>query len=160
MSFRRFSLRLLVVLFAVGLAGNVIAEDDHHGHDDHHAGAVQLRLNDGAKWQTDAALRQGMTGVRNEIAAALPQIHEDRLPAGEYVTLATQVNNHLNGIIQNCKLPPEADAQLHIVLSDIYTGLEGMRGGDDRRSGAVKIIMALDVYAKYFDHAGWQPVSH
>lgn len=160
MFLRLFSNRLMVLLLAVGVAGNVVAADDHHGHDDHHADAVQLRLNDGAKWQTDAALRQGMTGVRNKIAAALPEIHENRLPAGEYQTLATQVNDHLNGIIQNCKLPPDADAQLHIVLSDIYAGLAGMREGDDRRSGAVKIIKALDAYAEHFDHAGWQPIAH
>lgn len=159
MFFRLFSYRVLVLLFAVGGAGSVVAEDGHH-HGHHDADAGQLQLDDGAKWQTDDALRQGMTGIRNDMAAALPEIHENRLPAGEYDALAMKVNDHLNGIIQNCELPPDADAQLHIVLGEIYVGLEGIREGSDRRSGAVKIIKALDSYGEYFDHAGWQPIAH
>lgn len=161
MFLRVFSLRLLTLMFALGFAGGAAAIDSHHhGHDGHHADGAQLRLNNGAKWQIDAPLHQGMTGVRDEIAAALPQIHDNRLPAGEYAALAARVNDHLNGIIENCKLPPDADDQLHIVLNEIYGGLEEMREGKNRRSGAVKVIKALDTYAQYFDHWDWQPLAH
>ena len=32
------------------------------------------------------------------------------------------MNTEVAGIVQNCKLPPEADAQLHIVVAELMAG--------------------------------------
>ncbi len=67
------------------------------------------------------------------------------------------------GIVQNCKLDKEADAQLHLVLADLLAGAETMQGKgkhEARREGAEKVAKALDAYGRHFDHPGWKPVHH
>ena len=63
-----------------------------------------------------------------------------------------------NFIIQNCKLPPAADAKLHLVIADLLTGIRVMRGefaGRSRHDGAVLLHGALDAYGSYFDDPAW-----
>jgi len=60
--------------------------------------------------------------------------------------LAKKVESEVAGIVQNCKLEPEADAQLHIVIADL------MAGADD----AERVAKALNAYGEHFDHAGWK----
>jgi hypothetical protein len=119
------------------------------GHDHGHAaGEAKLVLNQGKKWPTDAPLRQGMENIRAALGGGM-----------KYQALANRVNAEVAGIVQNCKLEPEADAQLHLVIADIMAGVEAMEGkvkGETRRAGAEKIARALDAYGEHFDHAGWQ----
>jgi hypothetical protein len=158
---RVFARGLWAVGLLFGLAGTALAATgDSHDHDHHAAGALELQLNDGAKWETDAPLRQGMTDIRNEMAAALPQIHTNELPAEDYTPLANRIETHLQGVFANCKLPPAADAQLHVVLARVYGGVAAMKDSDHPRAGAVQIVRALDAYADFFDHPGWKPLKH
>ena len=148
-------------LFALGLAINTAAgalAADTHSHDGSGAGA-ELVLDNGVKWETDDALRRGMTDMRNDMAAALPRIHGGEFAPAEYAELADKVDDRIAYLVANCKLSPEADEQLHIVLVEIMDGSAAMRSDADQRHGAIKIIQALDVYPAYFDHPGWQPVT-
>ena len=118
-----------------------------HEHD-HAAGGATLVLNQGKKWPTDAPLRQGMENIRAALGSGM-----------KYQALANKVSAEVAGIVQNCKLEPEADAQLHLVIADILAGVEAMEGkvkGETRRAGAEKIARALDAYGEHFDHAGWK----
>jgi hypothetical protein len=63
-----------VVALALGCAGPGLAVEPH-AHGDK-AAAVKLQLNHGKKWQTDAALRRGMSEIRAAMAEALTPIHE------------------------------------------------------------------------------------
>ncbi len=139
-------------------AANESHEHDHAGHD-----AVQyakLDLNAGKKWSTDAPLRSGMENIRAALAAELGVIKSSRrLSAEEYAALATWMNDEVAGIVQNCKLEPEADAQLHKVIAQIATGVEAMAAngtGASRRAAAQRVAQALGEYERYFDHPGWQ----
>ena len=61
--------------------------------------------------------------------------------------------------MKECKLPPEADAQLHLVIADVIAGADAMKGAKDAKSGRaglVKVDGALKSYAKHFDHPGWK----
>jgi hypothetical protein len=63
------------------------------------------------------------------------------------------------GIVQNCKLEPEADAQLHIVIAELMAGAEAMEGkvkGETRRAGAERVAKALNAYGEHFEHPGWK----
>ena len=118
-----------------------------HQHD-HGAAEAKLVLNQGEKWPTDAPLRQGMENIRAALGAGM-----------KYQALANKVNAEVAGIVQNCKLEPEADAQLHIVIAELMAGAEAMEGkvqGETRRAGAEKIARALNAYGEHFDHAGWK----
>jgi hypothetical protein len=152
----------VISLSAIGpaMAASNAAHD--HGHD-HGAAPATLQLNAGKKWETDAALRKAMNDIRQTIAASLDAIHNNKLPARDYGTIAHKVETAVGDIVANCKLGTQADEQLHIIIADLLAGAEQMAGKAKKakpRDGAVKVIVALDNYGKYFDDAGYQPIKH
>jgi hypothetical protein len=140
---------LATLLLAAPVA--VAAEGHSHGHAP--AGLSELKLDHGRKWQTDAALRQGMA----EIRAALDAVHVGRLG---YDGLAKAVEGQIEFMVANCKLPPEADQQLHLVLGEVMEGADKIARPDARDSGARQLLAALNAYGQHFDHPGWEPVGH
>ncbi|GAO23452.1 hypothetical protein ALISP_3272 [Alicycliphilus sp. B1] len=65
-------------------------------------------------------------------------------------------------MVENCKLPPEADAQLHIIVADLMAGAEaaqGKQGENKRAAGVVQVAKASNAYGRYFDHSGWKAVK-
>jgi hypothetical protein len=90
------------------------------------APTAALHLNAGQKWETDAPLRQAMARLRQHMAPALGPIHAKRLPAAEYARLGREVEAAVADIVAQCKLPPEADAQLHLVVAELLQGAEQM----------------------------------
>ncbi len=154
----RLRFAAIVLGSGLALAAPAWATEDH-SHSGH-AGLSELTLNHGAKWETDAPLRKGMDGMRHDVGAALPQIHDGKLPAPGYSELAEKVHGHLEYMFSNCKLPEAADAQLHLVLAEVMGGVDAMKAGPDRTAGAVKIVQALDAYGRHFDHPGWTGLKH
>ena len=142
---------------ALGLAGGALAAGPHA-----HAGeaAAAITLDHGRQWPSDAALRKGMTRLRGAMAAALPAIDADRLPAAGFATLADQAQAQVDYVTANCMLPEAADAQLHLVLAQILDGINAMKGEGDRMAGAAAIVRALNAYGEAFDHPGWVPLGH
>lgn len=150
--------RLAPALFAIGLtglAGGTLATTStpHEGH-----GSVvqELRLDQGKRWPTDEPLRQGMSDIRATMSMALPQIHLGQFTPEQYDVLADTVQERVDHVVRNCRLPEEADAQLHIVLMEIVDGTEAMRSGSDRLGGSMRIIQAIEAYGRHFDHPGWK----
>lgn len=157
------ALRAILLTAMLGLAAASQAATQHEDHAAHGQGAVTLQLNAGKKWETDAPLRQSMEKIRQTMEAALHDIHENRLAAAGYGKLAQQVEHEVGAIVSNCKLEPKADAQLHLIVADLLAGAEQMAGKvkkTKRQSGTVKVIGALDNYAKYFDDASFRPIKH
>jgi hypothetical protein len=151
--------RLLVptaIAFGLALGGPGLAAEPH-AHGDK-AAAVQLRLNHGKKWQTDDALRRGMSEIRAAIAEALTPIHENVFTPAQYDALAARTQAQIDYVVGNCKLPEEADRQLHLVLEQIIDGVAEMKAATGRDQGAAKIVHALDQYGDYFNHVGWRPL--
>ena len=146
---------------ALLLAGPALAQSAAHSHD-----AVtphKLSLNQGHKWAADEALRNGMSRIRGLVEPRLADAHAGKLTAAQYRELATQIETEVGGIVANCKLDPQADAQLHLVIAGIGEGVEAMEGKAKkvkRQAGAVKVIDALEKYGAHFEHAGWQPLAH
>ncbi|MCC7346490.1 MAG: hypothetical protein IT538_03745 [Variibacter sp.] len=147
---------MIALALAVG-APALAAEPHSHGDG---AAAVQLRLNGGKKWQTDDALRRGITEIRAAIAESVTAIHENTFTPAQYDALATRVQAQIDYVVGNCKLPEEADQQLHLVLEQIIDGVAEMKAPAGAAQGVVKIIRALAQYGEYFEHAGWRPLAH
>ncbi|MBW7861696.1 MAG: hypothetical protein KJZ96_04275 [Rhodocyclaceae bacterium] len=151
----------LVVATATGAAIAASSPADSHKHD--HAGATELQLDHGKKWAIDAPLSRAMGHIRKAVHERLEDIHTDRLAAGGYRELAATVNEEVAYMVNNCHLTPEADAQLHLIIAELLEGattMEKPESGANPRSGAVKIIGALDNYAKFFDDSSFQPIRH
>jgi hypothetical protein len=150
---------LLALGLAAGLAGSAIAAGPH-SHDGHGGVVLELSLDKGQKWQTDEALRKGMSEMRALVAASLTPIHEARFTRVEFAELADRVQAEVEYVAANCKLPEEADLQLHVVLARIIEGIDMMKGEAEREQGAVAIVEALNAYGEHFDHPSWRPLGH
>ena len=99
-----------------------------------------------------------MSEIRTAMAGSLAPIHKKKFTHKQYEALADRVQTQIDYVVGNCKLPEDADAQLHVVLEQIIDGVAEMKAGRDK--GAVKIVQALDMYGKYFNHTGWKPLPH
>lgn len=157
--------RTLFTLLFTGMlsltTSQALAEQDVHRHGD--GAGAELSLHNGAKWKTDAILRQGMEHIRDLLEPQMAAIHNDKLKPMQYGVLAKKINAELSAIVKGCKLDKEADAMLHLVLADIIEGADGLGGKNKqlgRHGGAVKIFKALENYGTYFDHQGWQQMAH
>lgn len=115
------------------------------GAQDHDGQAGALALNHGAKWASDAPLRQGMATIQSAVEASPPE-------------LADVVEVQVAYIIENCRLPADADANLHLVIEQLIEGAERLRVGDGAE-GRAQVIAALNAYGTHFDHPGWRPVG-
>jgi hypothetical protein len=116
-----------------------------------------LELNQ-AKWQTDESLRRGMENIREALFEHRHIFHGADDTGTDYGALAAQVTGEVAFIVQNSKLDPLADAELHKLIGQMVSGAEAMEGkkrGVTRRVGAERIAEALADYARLFEHPGW-----
>jgi hypothetical protein len=145
---------------ALGLAtsGPVFASTKHT-HGKHSGTALELTLNHGKKWPTDAALRRGMDAMRSAMETSLERIHTGQFTSVDYAALADRLQLQVDYVTANCKLPEKADAQLHLVLAEILEGMDAMRNGSDRSQGALRAAVALDAYGRHFNHPNWAPIA-
>jgi hypothetical protein len=148
-----------LLMLATSLALSVApayAADQAHEHDAH--GAAVLKLDNGQKWKTDAPLRQGMANIKAAVQPSLHAIHENKLKAATYQTLAKRTNTQIAFMVENCKLAPDADAQLHLIIAELGAAADAMAGKDktqSRQKGALQLVHALETYGAFFDHPGW-----
>ncbi|OEJ67726.1 hypothetical protein [Magnetovibrio blakemorei] len=142
----------------LGVTPAAFAENSH-SHDGQGTASVSLRLNDGKKWQGDDFMLTGMDGIRTAMAAQLEKIHQNKLQGADYIILAGSLEKEIDHMVENCKLSPEVDEQLHVVLEQVIEGIDDMQTGAHPRSGAVKIVQALNAYGKHFEHPGWKSLE-
>jgi hypothetical protein len=155
----RLSGALIALGLTAGLFGPALATVPQ-GHESHSASTLMPTLTNGQKWQTDEALRMGMSRIREALDTALPLIHEGRYSAAEFSALADRVQEQVDYVVANCKLPEEADLQLHVALTRILDGINLMKGESGQEQGAVTLVQALNAYGDHFDHPGWKPLAY
>ena len=144
-----------LIAFGLALAPTGVVAGEPHAH----AATVTIKLDNGKKWPTDEALRQGMGEIRTAISEALGPIHANKFSPGAFAKLAERVQGQIDYVTTNCKLSEEADHQLHVVLEQILDGVAVMKADKGRADGAVKIAQALDLYGSHFNDAGWKPLN-
>jgi hypothetical protein len=152
----------IVLLLAVALSSPFAALAATDAHDHGKSSPHKLELNAGKKWGTDDALRQAMSTIHTSVSQILPRAHSGKAKAADYEAFSKDVTAQVAYIVENCKLDPQADAQLHIIVADIMSGVEaaeGKEGEKQRASGVVKIAQASNAYGKHFDHAGWKAIQ-
>jgi hypothetical protein len=145
----------LALSMAVLAPAALAAEGHSHGSA---TSSAKLQLDHGRKWATDAPLRRGMEAIRDAVHAAPAALHNATAKPQAYVELGTRVESEVGRIVKECRLPPEADAQLHLVVADLIAGADAMKGAKDAKSGRaglVKVDGALKSYARFFDHPNW-----
>ncbi len=147
----RFGMAALLLLNAP-----VFAHDHEHSHDS--VGPAVLSLNKGMKWSTDESLRLGMVRIRDALVLDMPAIRAGSISTVQLGALGDKVNAAIGSIFQNCKLEPQADAMLHLVLAEIMAGADVLAKATSPEAGnegANRVARALDNYQTYFEHPGW-----
>ncbi|WDE12175.1 hypothetical protein [Thalassomonas haliotis] len=143
----------IVLSFSLFATTPALATEHPHQHE---AQALILTLNQGKKWPIDESLHTGMAGIKKLMSASIGEIHHHKFSTEKYLNLAGELQGQLDFIFKNCNLPPAADGQLHILLSGMIQGVEQMKGQEQQRVGAIKIIKALHAYPQYFADSKWQ----
>ncbi len=154
---RNLTLPALLIALALPVAAHAQHSHEAHAHD-----TTKLQLNHGKKWRTDAPLRKGIAGMRATTVDAIDRIHQGKATDASLDAAAKAINGHLANIVQECKLAPAADAQLHIVIGKIMAAneaLEGKAKGQARADGAVALARALNQYGEYFDDPAFKPID-
>ncbi|WP_368640413.1 hypothetical protein ABRZ04_04105 [Castellaniella ginsengisoli] len=153
----------LLALPLTTMTGTAIAAESAHSHGHELHGTMEL--NQGQKWETDAPLRQGMGALHQIVSTGLDGAHANALKSDDYKKMSGEIMTQFTYIVENCKLEPEADAQLHILLGNISQGvnvIEGKVSGEQPEDGLIKMAQALNSYGSYFNHPNWESfdVSH
>lgn len=132
---------------------------DAHSHEGH--GKTKLELNAGQKWATDDALRTAMTALHGSVSATLERIHTGQASNADYAALGKQAQDQVAYMVQNCKLSPQADAQLHQVIAKILGAADVFSAKSSAKKQAaatVQMAHSLNTYSQYFEHPGWKRI--
>lgn len=127
------------------------AAPHNHDHDRHLAAAPSI--ND-QKWPTDAALRKGMTQLRDAAERALPD-GSASIDARVAKQLQTAVEDNVSFLIANCELSEQADAALHGLLADLLKGAKALAETAEQEHGAQLVLATLQRYPDVFAAPHW-----
>ena len=157
----RNSMLIAGALSALFLASAVPAlAVEPHAHDGA-AAAHGITLDQGRKWATDAPLREGMSQIRAALAEHHPEVGAGAPSAAQYEALAGTIEKSVASIVQNCKLAPQADRNLHVVVAELVAATDDLRGKSSATpaEGIHRAVAAVNLYGRYFDHPGWKPLA-
>jgi len=143
----------LALALALGTPGIVAAQT--HAHDGSGEAAIEITLNNGAKWQGDQNMITGMTAIHGTMTANLDAIHAGTLSADASKKVAADIQKQLDFMIENCVLEPNVDEQFHVVLGEVMNGVSALEEGEVE-TGTVTIVQALNAYGEHFEHPSWQ----
>lgn len=128
------------------------AVSHHHDHDGHSAAVPSS--ND-QQWPTDAALRKGMTQLRDAVDVALPDGSAVPIDARAAKQLQTAVEDNVSFLIAHCELTEQADAALHGLLADLLKGAKALAENAEQEQGAQLILATLHRYPEMFAAPHW-----
>lgn len=151
---------IAITLLLSAPAPSIAAEDHHH---DHGSQSLELQLNNGKKWQTDAPLRQAMGDIRAMIKSNMDGIHHQQLNAADYQRITKTVQQKVDEIVNNCHLEPDADAQLHIIIARLLASVNEIEKSTDlkeKNTETINIVKTLSSYARHFDDESFSKPMH
>ncbi len=128
-----------------------------HGHAEH--GDMQLELDHGRRWATDAPLREGMERIRAAVEMARQAGAQGGLNATQAQALAAATEDGIAFMVQHCRLEPKADVNLHILLGRLSAAATAVKANPMAADGLPQMLEVLDIYPRYFTHPGWQAIA-
>ena len=154
------ALATIAALFVLAASTSAAAAAPHAA--DAKPPAQALTLDHGKKWATDAPLRAGMGDIRAALAPKLDAIHAGELSVADYRALGELVEKRVGDIVAKCKLPPAADANLHVIVAGLVAAADAMQGKDRAvkpAMGAERAVRLVDQYGEYFDDPAFKPLA-
>ncbi|WHZ19938.1 MAG: hypothetical protein OJF55_002087 [Rhodanobacteraceae bacterium] len=142
-----FSIALVALLAAP--ASSVYAQEHQHAPPPRTSAAVPAH-----GYATDATLRQQMREIRTEVAA-IENFQHGRSTQPQAIDAAGRITGHVNTIIANCKLPPDADEALHTIIGPMLQHASALKASPDSSAAVTSLHGLLDQYAREFDDPGF-----
>lgn len=148
----RHALNIAVAPLLLCLAWAPMAHAQHdHGH-----GAVPAAsagstadVAPAQRWQADAPLRKGMAGIRAAVDG-LQHYEHGHMGPDQAVTLATQVQEQIAYLVANCRLEPQADAALHLIIARLGGSAQALKDDPADLSSIAPMRDALQDYSRQF----------
>jgi hypothetical protein len=140
---------LLSVLLpaAFVFAAPVIAQDHAHHPSPPAAQPAQAPAQ---RFATDAPLRAGMAGIRTAVAA-LGHYEMGHMGPEQAAEQAALIQAHVRDIIANCKLPPDADGALHLIIAPLMQHAAALQADPKKLEAIAPMRAALAEYVRQFD---------
>ena len=154
---------LALVLFSQGCSRSEAPSKSapatgHESHDMHAEDAAPPMPPDGRLWPTDEPLRSAMTRIRAAIEQTAPAYERKELRAADAEKLAVTVEEGVAYMVANCKLSPEADAALHVLIGRMMSAAAALRSDPASDAGMPQLLAVLHDYQAAFEHPGWPPL--
>jgi hypothetical protein len=114
-----------------------------------------------AKFETDEPVRGAMKAVRDIVLRDHSLVTHRRMPPAGGRAFHGAVKAEVGRMLAETKVAPNARAALEPIATEIANGAEavaGMKKDVEPIDGIVAIDEALALYARRFDHPGWQPL--
>lgn len=146
---------LPLLLWSAMTASLARAQDGHQHHAPTPAAAAVVP---GQRWDTDAPLRTGMRKIRTAVDA-LQHYEHGHMGPEQAVVLATQVQEQVAYLVANCKLKPQADAALHVIIAELSVGAQALRSSPADTSVIAPMRQAVQRYPQQFNDPGWSPAD-
>lgn len=109
----------------------------------------QLQLDHGRRWPADATLREGMRRIR-AVALWMQSTQADGpLSARQSRAASASIEDSVAAIVEHPSRGARIDTNLHTLLARVLAA-----------DGLTELLDTLDLYPRYFDDPGWQPVEH
>jgi len=110
---------------------------------------IQLKLNNGAKWQADSSTNRNVTDLRTIVDNFNMLPHPS---LNEYHIVGRDLSNSLNKMIQECKMSGPDHEALHHWLEPVLKETNQLKSVTDTtaRTTFDSIDKQLDIYHNYF----------
>lgn len=115
-----------------------------------------------SRFESDEALRAGMSGIRAAVINHHTLITHRRLPAAMARSFASGVQGSVSEIRSETAVPSKARAVLDPLLETIESSAKIIGAGGDsvRQMDALfALTRALETYGQAFDHPDWKPIQ-
>lgn len=109
-------------------------------------------------WPSDDALRKGMDGIATAVNEADSVAAAGTFDAATAAALAATVDEQVQYMFANCELPEDADAALHVMLTQLTEAAHALTP-DNPTAGLDRMRAVLAHYPEYFEHLGWKPME-
>lgn len=123
-------------------------------HSHQHPAPAAAQTAPAQRWATDAPLRTGMAKIRTAVDA-LQHYERGHMGPEQAVESATQIQQHIAYLVANCKLQPQADAALHVIIAELGASAQALKDDPSDLSAIPPMRQALQHYPRQFDDTTW-----
>lgn len=138
-----------ILLFSLALTRPAFSADPHHH--DHATEPAAVTLPQGKKWAADQHLKKNMADLEKAFQK-VHKLHEKaKAKDKDFLGLSQQIQKSTTAIIKNCKLEPQADSSLHLILGQLGLAQNELKDATKLQVGLPRLKKALESYHEQFE---------